>query len=125
MNGEQNLSHNYYVNLVSYSDKVSLDDYVIVEIKPKSIEITSASQTKLYSEGAKLINNKVTVTLGELVENQKLLAVANGVLDQIGSIPNPINPETVVILDANGDDVTYNYVITIKYGTLTFLEDSD
>ena len=122
MDGEKDISKNFYINLVSYSEDVAVEDYIVVEIKQRPIEISSASQTKYYIEGAKLVNNKVSVTRGSLVENHKLFAVANGVLEAVGSIENPIDTESVKIADSEGNNVTRNYKITIKYGVLTFIE---
>ena len=122
MDGDKDITHNFYLNFVSYSTEVTPDDYVVVEINPRKIEITSASQTKYYTEGAKLMNAKVTVTMGSLADNHKLIAFASGVLDTVGSVENPINVETIAIVDAGANVVTGNYSITVKHGILTFIE---
>ena len=121
MDGDKDITHNFYLNFVSYSTEVTPDDYVVVEINPRKIEITSASQTKYYTEGAKLINTKVTVTMGSLADNHKLIALAIGVLDTVGSVENPINVESIAIVDAGANVVTGNYSITVKHGILTFI----
>lgn len=122
MKENEDISGNFVINIVSYSEDVSAEEYVVAQIKPRTLEITSASQTQYYTEGAKLVNNEVNITKGTLVSNQKLIAVASSVLDQVGVMENVINPDAVFILDAEANDVTGNYRITIKHGTLTFLE---
>ncbi len=130
MDGDKDVTHNFYLNFVPYDDgnraegeeASTPDDYVVVEIKPRKIEITSASQTKYYTDGAKLINTRVTVTMGSLAGNQKLVAFASGVIDAVGSVENIIDMETVAIVDEGANNVTTNYEITVKHGILTFLE---
>ena len=122
MDGENDLTEFYCINFVYYSDDVEPKDYIVAQIKPRTIEITAASQTKYYTAGAKLTNGTVTVTKGSLANGHRLIAVANGVLEEVGSIENAVNPEAVFVLDADGNDVTNNYKISIISGTLTFIE---
>ena len=127
MDGENDLSANYCMNFVHYSldpnaERLAPEDYIVAQITPKSIEITSATVLKEYTEGSRLTNGTVTVTRGPLVEGHRLLAVANGILEAPGVVENTINPEAVHILDAEGNEVTDNYKIDIINGTLTFTE---
>ena len=86
------------------------------------IELTTATETKYYIEGAVLQNNAVEVTRGSLVSGHMLYAEAIGVLDKVGSTPNVIDVNTIKILDENGNDVTGQYQISVITGILTFLE---
>ena len=122
MNGMTDISKNYTIRIVTYSNDISPDEYVVAEIKPRAIEITSVSQTKYYVDGAKLSNSTVNVTKGSLLEGHILNATATGVLDKVGSVENTISPESVSIFDANGSSVSANYKISIVNGTLTFIE---
>lgn len=122
MNGDKDISANFTVNIVPYDSEVDAAEYIVAQINPRTLEITSASQIKYYTEGAKLMNSDVEITKGTLVSGQKLIAVASSVLDKVGSVENVVDPKTVFILDAEANDVTPNYRITIKHGTLTFIE---
>ena len=116
------ISRNFRLRLVSPSDKLSLDDYIVVRITPRVIELTTGSSETPYIEGAVLENNKVYVSLGPLAEGDVLKAKAIGQLNYIGKTDNPIDLESLKIVNANEEDVTGNYHITIRHGTLTFTE---
>jgi hypothetical protein len=116
------ISRNFRLRLVSPSDKLSLDDYIVVRITPRVIELTTGSSETPYIEGAVLENNKVYVSLGPLAEGDVLKAKAIGQLNYIGKTDNPIDLESLKIVNANDENVTGNYHITIRHGTLTFTE---
>ena len=55
-----------------------------------------------------------------MVEGHTLYAKASGILVKLGEIENHIDPDDVVILDSEGNDVTDNYDISYEFGTLTY-----
>jgi hypothetical protein len=58
---------------------------------------------------------------GELVEGHVLDAHATGSITFDGTVKNTIDVETLRILDAEGNDVTANYAITLEEGKLTVI----
>ncbi|MBO5203606.1 MAG: transglutaminase domain-containing protein [Clostridia bacterium] len=86
-----------------------------VEIEHASITLIAGSATKTH-DGTPLTNSEVTLN-GSLAEGHKLgLCEVSGSQTDVGRSDNVIT--YVVILDANGNDVTMNYAITLQTGTL-------
>ena len=92
-------------------------DYVPIEITRREIVITTESATKQYDEKP-LTNKKFYVSQGMLASGDRVeLNVLGEVISGTGY--NTVDKESLKILDADGNDVTANYVVTIKLGVLT------
>lgn len=124
MDGENNLSELYCMNFVYMNNSTKPEDYVVAQIKPRGIEIASATVVKDYVEGETLRDSTVIVTKGgPLPEGHVIMAIVNAALDAPGVLENTIDPTSVRILDASANDVTSNFVIDkIVNGTLIYLE---
>ncbi len=85
-----------------------------LEVTQRSITLTSNSDTKVY-DGKPLTNDGVKCTSGSLVLDHYIDADVTGSQTEIGKSNNYF---TAKILTQNKDDVTYNYKIQTKYGTL-------
>lgn len=108
-------------SLVFDIDKDSDPYYVPIKIDKRAIEITSATESKVY-DGKPLSNEIVTVTKGSLAEGDTLFATVNGHISEPGEIENVILPRSVKVMDKDGNDVTKNYSIIIKNGTLSIVK---
>ncbi len=97
------------------------EEYLPINIERRGIELTAASETKIY-DGKELSNSEVTVSMGKLVDGHTLHAIARGSITEVGEVYNVIDPTTVYITDADGTDVTDNYIISGVIGILTVLE---
>jgi PKD repeat protein len=85
-------------------------------VTPKTITITAASASKVY-DGTPLTNSGYNITAGGLAAGDSLISVTvTGSQTVVGSSNNV--PSAAVILDG-AVDVTANYDITYKNGTLT------
>lgn len=97
------------------------DSYVPMRVDPRSIELTSASQSKL-EDGKPLTNSAVSITKGSLASGHTLSANAIGEITSAGETTNDIDLSSVVITDRKGNDVTDNYNIIFHTGTLTVID---
>lgn len=97
-------------------------DYMPLRIDPRPLELTANSATKEY-DGDPLMSTGVTVTFGSLLPGHCIDSVSIlGHITEVGSKLCAIKEESILILDAAGNDVTTNYQITTKTGTLTVVE---
>lgn len=96
--------------------------YIPVKVDKRPITVTSASETKT-DDGLPLENSEVTITKGSLAEGHKIVAVADGYIDFVGSVQNTI--AHIKIVDKNDVDVTENYDISTVLGTLTIIPSDD
>ena len=94
--------------------------YVPIYIDKRYIEIASPSATKI-EDGTPLTNPTVYMVEGTLIQGHSLEAVVEGKVATVGSKPNKI--AFIAIFNENGDDVTDNYNIIPRMGTLTILPD--
>ena len=92
--------------------------YVPIFVNKRPLEITSASQSK-QDDGSRLSNDQVYISRGSLVDGHRLIAVARGYVDGVGSAFNTIAEEDVKIVDRYGNDVTSFYNISVIPGLLT------
>jgi hypothetical protein len=98
------------------------EDYVPIRVDARPLELTANSVTKPY-DGKPLNGDGVTITLGSLLPGHHIENVnVIGSITRQGSTYCVIDLESLVILDAEGNDVTDNYKIVAKYGTLTVVE---
>ena len=83
------------------------------------ITITAASQSWTY-DGTPHQNTTVTVTNGELLTGDELVATANGSVTNVADVATGNNPIAAGYKIMHGEEnVTANYVITPVAGTLT------
>ncbi len=84
-----------------------------------AITITAASQTWTYDGNAHQ-NATVTITAGELIGNNTLVATASGSVRNVSETAAGNNPvsQGYKVMHGN-EDVTANYAITTEAGTLT------
>ena len=131
MNGDEDITHLYYIDLVPDPD-LELDpdpeakiespsDYIVGRINPKTIEIASESVEAVYVEGKELKNGTVTVIMGPLLDGHRLVATTTATLKEVGSIENTVNMDSIFIFDAYENEVSQNYNIIVHHGVLTFL----
>lgn len=83
-----------------------------LEISPRSLTLTSASDEKIY-DGSPLINNKVTVSGDGFAEGEGAEYVVIGSRLDVGSSPNSFD------YTLNDGTKPENYVISTSVGTLT------
>jgi hypothetical protein len=60
--------------------------------------------------------------MGTLVNGDTFTAKANGSVTAVGYTWNMVDPDSVVIKDKNGKDVTENYFINLRPGKLTVVD---
>ena len=124
---ENYIKYKYYVDGVDQSANVNIvvdifDDmnitgeYVPIEVSQLDIEITSGSASKVY-DGKPLSDSDVYISKGSLNYGDKLVAYTSGTITEIGEVDNEI--VSYKIINQYGEDVTENYNITVKLGTLT------
>ncbi len=89
-----------------------------MKIFQSNILLTAASETKIY-DGVPLSNSDYKITLGSLVEGHTLSVKVEGSITNVGTTENRISKTTVT--DADGNDVTKNYLIQTKTGVLEIL----
>ena len=98
------------------------------------VVLTAADNTAVYDgqpHGAKrnaagAIEAGTSYTITNLAEGHSVQTVAiDGTETAVGEYPNKLVPSGAVIVDANGKDVTANYEITYRPGTLTITEVTD
>ncbi len=88
-----------------------------VETEPIAIEITAASDQKVYDAEA-LTNDGYELTKGELAEGNKIDSVkVEGSQTLVGSSANKASDAKIV--DAEGKDVTGGYTITLTIPSLS------
>lgn len=113
---------NYFT--VVFVQPAGMEPMPVLEIRQRVIELTAASEIAVYGQVEEALTNpSVRLSLGRLVDGHTLEATAMGRQAVIGSSPNVVNLEAVVIRDADGVDVTDNYRIIPINGELTLLED--
>ena len=98
------------------------------------VVLTAADNTAVYDgqpHGAKrnaagAIEAGTSYTITNLAEGHSVQTVSiDGTETAVGEYPNKLVPSGAVIVDANGEDVTANYEITYRPGTLTITEVTD
>ena len=94
-----------------YEDIIQTETFEISKIK---LEITAGSKVKAY-DGTPLTFSEVKVTLGTLAAGQTLTATTSGSITEVGTTENVIVSYSIY---AGTEDVTKNYEVTTKSGTL-------
>lgn len=105
------------------------DEYVItfegtpLTVSQRMIEITAASAQKVY-DGQDLTANSYTISKGSLARGHYIKEITIiGSQKDVGDTINEIIRSSIVICDAEGNDVTHNYIISTKPGTLEVTEE--
>ena len=102
----------------NYAGSIGTKDFTITK---RVIEITAGSASKVYDENP-LTSSVVSVTSGSLAPNQTLSATTSGSITNVGTIPNKVATYKIM---ASSEDVTKNYTVTTKDGTLEVKAKSD
>lgn len=88
----------------------------LITITKRKLEITSYDATAVYIEGTTLKKEEAYITAGSLADGHTMEVIFTGERTSPGTSANSF---TVKIYDESGRDVTSNYEITPKFGTLT------
>ena len=89
-----------------------------ITVSQRPITITADSATKEYDTKA-LTKNTAKITEGSLLSGHQVTAIEIvGSQTEVGTSKNTIKENSVKITDASSNDVTRNYAITLKDGTL-------
>ena len=118
---------NIVSNVRIFFNNDDVTDFVLAEditttdgslaIAQRPITITAGSTSRVFNNQP-LTNNTATITEGTLVDGHNLYSVTvSGTQTAVGSSYNVAS--AAVIQDAEGNDVTANYVITFADGILT------
>lgn len=96
-----------------------LNDFGSINVISNIIVIRAKSASKIY-DGSPLIMNEIEVISGILAEGDEITDF-EVVGEQItpGTSENVVELSSIVISNANGEDVTSNYQIVVEDGTLT------
>ena len=94
-----------------YEDIIQTETF---EISKRKVEITAGSKVKAY-DGTPLTFSEVKVTSGTLAAGQTLTATTSGSITEVGTTENVIASYSIY---AGTEDVTKNYEVTTKSGTL-------
>lgn len=90
-------------------------------VEKKKIVISSLGDSKI-EDGLPLEKDGFEITDGELIEGDEVTNVdVTGSQTEVGESPNTVNKDTIKIEDGNGNDVTDNYEIIVKEGTLSVI----
>lgn len=112
-NGESDVTENYEITVVPGK----------LVVKPRPITITADSATKEF-DGTALTKNSYTISSGSLVKGHTLALSISGSQTKVGSSANVISAKSVKVTDPDGKDVTAQYALTLKDGTLTVTSSS-
>ncbi len=109
----RDVTHNYAIEFLADQNRAHF--YIL----PRPITITTESAQKLF-DGTVLRGEKFWVSQGPLVEGHTLEGEAWG--EQLGVGSSKTLLQWFKILDAEGENVTHNYIATTDWGWLTVLE---
>jgi hypothetical protein len=99
------------------------DDYVVAEVMPCAIELTSEGADLVYDDSMySLSRPKVYISKGKLASGHYIYDpyIAEGILYEAGSTMNTINLDRLMILDRWGRDVTANYEVSVVENELVW-----
>ena len=114
----------YYCTVSVGNDSIN-SATVSVSISKASITITAGSINKTSNTQLPLTCNSYEVTSGKLLEGHRISNIemtADSALSEIGTKPNKINKDSIVIKDSEDNDVTSNYEITTADGVITIVQ---
>lgn len=114
----------YYCTVSVGNDSIN-SATVSVTISKAPVTITAGSINKTTNVQFPLTCSDYELTSGKLSEGHKIIALemtTDSALSEIGSKPNKINKNSIVIKDSDDNDVTSNYEITTVDGLLTITQ---
>ena len=107
------------------------NQYVIVfegaplTVSRRTLKITASSAQKVY-DGKELVANSYTISKGSLAKGHYIDKISvYGSITEIGISLNTISRYSIVIRDAQGNDVTSNYDISTEYGYLEIVNNEN
>ena len=100
----------YRITSVGYD---TVNESVTVEIEKLNLSVSSASGTKTY-DGTPLTAPALTIS-GSTAAGQTTSGSASGTITNVGEVTNTIS---FLVLDADSNDVTENYIVNKTEGTL-------
>lgn len=126
INYVQNVSDGKVENIVEFTfgNSLAIDSYIVkteygfIEISQKDLLITTGTSSTEYGSGNWPLTDGTYNTEG-LLDGHKLTMTNDGYQEEVGSSYNTYVEGTIVILDADGNDVTSNYTWDVNLGTLT------
>jgi len=89
-----------------------------LQVAVRALEILTGSDSKVYS-GSPLKVESYSIVSGEVLPEDTLTVVYLNSITNVGTINNKV---TYTIVDADGNDVRANYLITTNEGTLTITQ---
>ncbi len=127
--GEEDVTDSVTLRFVNVFREYAPNE-VIAEVTPRLLELTANSKTAAYTEGAILrddgwrISKNDPAAIGHRIDEEAVIVLGQ-CTDPRTVAPNRILPETVVIYDRDGRDVTANYDIRLLDGYLQFMTDDE
>jgi len=91
--------------------------YGTLTVLPRSITVATADGGRIY-DGTPLTAEDIRVSVGSLAEGDALVPTACPSLTKVGTLENQ---RTVTVMSRDGKDVTDQYAIQYRYGTLEIL----
>lgn len=111
------VSGNY--NIIFSCDSVHGSRGEGIDISPRNITVTTQSAEKEY-DGTPLKNGEWWISFGTLASGHRMEVQVTGSLTDAGIAAN--RAEQYVVYDERGNDVSANYSVTYKFGTLTVID---
>ncbi len=111
------VSGNY--NIIFSCDSVQGSRGEGIDISPRNITVTTQSAEKEY-DGTPLKNGEWWISFGALAGGHKMEVQVTGSLTDAGITAN--RAEQYVVYDERGNDVSANYNVTYKFGTLKVID---
>lgn len=99
---------------------VCFDTETLMMVSRRKVALSSMSESKVY-DGTPLTCGEYWISEGSLAENHTLSLKMTSSITDIGEIPNSMSD--VRIVNTAGKDVTKNYRIAVRFGTLSILSD--
>jgi hypothetical protein len=108
--------------IVFCSPSASNETYIPIEVLQRPIELTAKSAEKVW-DGNVLTSPGYFISIGSLLKGHRIDSSCTiGEIYDVGTTSCFVYPDSIIIIDSAGNDVTKNYKITSKEGTLTILE---
>ena len=112
--GEEDVTENFDIIIVDYG---SGEQYDVLTVKPRLLEITTGSATKAYDREA-LENKTYYVSNGYVSPSHWVYIEVTGKQIEKASSLNYVKGDSFRVFDENFNDVTSNYTITLEDGSL-------
>ncbi len=102
--GDRDVTHNYDITVTNGT----------LTVTPRPLHITTGSAEKVY-DGTALTDDRFEIISGTVADGQKLTVTVTGSVLNAESLPNT----ATATVEDGAEDVTSNYDITFRNGTLT------